>query len=150
MADRGRPTRRQARRRALDLLYEADLKQRSIERVLGQLDPPAEDTEELPAFSAELVRGVAAHQQALDELIAGHAQGWHLDRMPIVDRNLLRLGLYEICHAPDVPDAVAIDEAVRLAQELSTEDSGRFVNGLLARVARERADAEAASPPSES
>lgn len=143
----GRPTRRQARRRALDLLYEADLKQRSIERVLGQLDPTGEDTEELPAFSAELVRGVAAHRDAIDELIAGHAQGWHLERMPIVDRNVLRLGLYEICHEPDVPDAVAIDEAVRLAQELSTEDSGRFVNGLLARVARERADADAGPDP---
>ncbi|PSO47274.1 MAG: transcription antitermination factor NusB [Actinobacteria bacterium QS_8_72_14] len=149
MAAARRPTRRQARRRALDLLYQADLTQRSVERVLGALDPEAEDTEELPAYTGQLMRGMAAHQATIDGLIADHAEGWHLQRMPILDRNLLRLGLYEICYEPDVPDAVAIDEAVALAQELSTEASGRFVNGLLARVARERADAETTSPPSE-
>jgi N utilization substance protein B len=142
------PTRHQARRRALDLLYEADLKGRSAERVLAQIDPAAEDTEELPAFAAELVRGVAAHRGELDEIIAGHAEGWHLERMPIIDRNLLRLALYEMLCEPDVPDAVAIDEAVRLAKELSTDNSGRFVNGLLARVAREQAES-APSPGSE-
>lgn len=142
-----RPGRHQARRRALDLLYEADLKQRSVEVVLGSIDPTAEDTVELPAFAAELVRGVAAHQGELDAVIVDHAEGWHLERMPVLDRNLLRLGLYEMRYEPDVPDAVAIDEAVRLAKELSTEDSGRFINGLLARVSRERADAEAAPSP---
>lgn len=142
-----RPGRHQARRRALDLLYEADLKQRSVEVVLGSIDPVAEDTDELPAFAAELVRGVAAHLGELDAVIAGHAEGWHLERMPILDRNLLRLALYEMRYEPDVPDAVAIDEAVRLAKELSTEDSGRFINGLLAQVAREGDGAEAAPSP---
>lgn len=142
-----RPGRHQARRRALDLLYEADLKQRSVEVVLGSIDPAAEDTDELPAFTAELVRGVAAHQSELDAVIVGHAQGWHLERMPILDRNLLRLALYEMRYEGDVPDAVAIDEAVRLAKELSTEDSGRFINGLLAHVARERDGPEAAPSP---
>lgn len=142
-----RPGRHQARRRALDLLYEADLKQRSVEVVLGSIDPVAEDTDELPAFTAELVRGVAAHQSEVDAVIVGHAQGWHLERMPIVDRNLLRLALYEMRYEPDVPDAVAIDEAVRLAKELSTEDSGRFINGLLAHVAREGDGPEAAPSP---
>lgn len=141
------PSRHEARRRALDLLYEADLKGRSVERVLAQIDPAAEDTEELPAFTADLVRGVATHRAELDEIIAGHAEGWHLERMPIIDRNLLRLALYEMLCEPDVPDAVAIDEAVRLAKELSTDNSGRFVNGLLARVAREQAEAGSAPSP---
>ena len=123
-------SRREARKRALDLLYEADLKDRPLPQVLAAV--VAE--EELPPFTLELVRGVHRHRDELDGLITANARDWTLDRMPIVDRNLLRLGLFELLHT-DVPKAVAIDEAVDLAKTLSTDASGRFVNGLLARVA---------------
>lgn len=117
------------------MLYEADLKGRPLPLVLAdhlQADPP------LPEFAAALVRGVHRHREEIDALIAEHARGWTLGRMPVVDRNLLRMGLYEVLHDDDVPTAVAIDEAVRLAKELSTDDSGRYVNGVLARIADTR------------
>jgi N utilization substance protein B len=127
-----RVSRRAARKRALDVLYEADLKERAIPVVLaGHLagdDPP-------PEFTVEILRGVHAHRDEIDQLIETNARDWKLARMPVVDRNLLRMAIYEIRHADDVPTAVAIDEAVELAKELSTDDSGRFINGLLARVA---------------
>ena len=125
-------SRHAGRKRALDILYEADLLERPLTAVLADHleyeDPPG-------AFSAQLVRGVDRHRGELDTLISAHARGWRLERMPVVDRNLLRLGLYEMRYTDDVPDAVAIDEAVELAKELSTDDSGRFINGVLARVA---------------
>jgi N utilization substance protein B len=86
------------------------------------------------AYAAELVRGVVAHSARIDELISAHAEGWTLDRMPAVDRNVLRIGVYELYWAPDVPDGVAISEAVALASDLSTDASPAFVNGLLARL----------------
>jgi N utilization substance protein B len=142
-AGRPRPagSRRAARKRALDVLYEADLKDRPLPAVLAaHLDPDTPDP--LPDFTVELVRGVHRHRDELDALISANARDWKLSRMPVVDRNLLRIGLFEILHTPDVPVAVAINEAVDLAKELSTEDSGRFVNGLLARVAQQRPLAE--------
>jgi N utilization substance protein B len=133
--DRRRPSRRAARKRALDILYEADLLHRDAVTVLAahleRDDPPGE-------FTVALVRGVDLKRAELDALISTHARDWRLERMPVVDRNLLRIGLYEILHDPDVPTAVAIDEAVDLAKELSTDDSGRFVNGVLARIAAEQ------------
>jgi len=81
------------------------------------------------------VEGVVEHQEAIDRLLGAYSVGWTLDRMPAVDRNLLRLGAYEILHADDVPDEVAISEAVALAHQLSTDDSAGFVNGILARLA---------------
>jgi len=136
-------TRRVARKRALDVLYEADLRRRDIPVVLsehlGREDDP------LPDFALALVRGVNRHADELDAVITDHARDWKLSRMPVIDRNLLRMGLYELLHDPDVPPAVAINEAVELAKELSTDDSGRFVNGILARVADERAAAP--TPP---
>ncbi|HWB70857.1 MAG TPA: transcription antitermination factor NusB [Egibacteraceae bacterium] len=133
-----RPTRHQSRKRALDILYEADLKGRPIPGVLAaHLDGP----EPVPEFAVALVRGVHRHRAELDGLIEAQSRDWKLSRMPVVDRNILRIGLYEILHDPDVPTAVAIDEAVELAKELSTPDSGRFVNGLLAAVAASRAEA---------
>ena len=123
-----------ARKRALDILYEADLIERSLGEVLAKHleaeSPP-------PDFTVALVRGVHRHRTELDELITEHSHDWKLSRMPVVDRNILRLGLYEIRHS-DVPSAVAIDEAVELAKELSTADSPRFINGLLARVAQDQ------------
>lgn len=139
MADRApsAPTRHAGRKRALDLLYEADLLGRPLAGVLADHlegdDPPG-------AFSRALVAGVERHRSELDELISTYAKGWRIERMPVVDRNLLRLGLWEILYDDETPTAVAIDEAVRLAKELSTEDSGRFINGLLDRVASTRTD----------
>ena len=128
----GTRSRHAARKRALDVLYEADLVDRPIGEILAKHlagdEPP-------PDFAVALVRGVYRHRVEIDDLITTHSRDWKLSRMPVVDRNLLRMGLYEIVFDPAVPTAVAIDEAVELAKELSTEDSPRFVNGLLARVA---------------
>jgi N utilization substance protein B len=88
----------------------------------------------LPAYAADLVRGVEAHRDRIDGLLAQHSHGWVLERMPAVDRNVLRIGAYELLWEPGVPDAVAISEAVQLARDLSTGSSPAFVNGLLARL----------------
>ena len=125
MARDGRGSRHAARKIALDVLYEADLTERPIAAVLVkhlEAAPPP------PEFAVALVRGVHRHHDQIDELIQSNSRDWKLSRMPVVDRNLLRIGLFEILHCPDVPTAVAIDEAVELAKELSTDDSGRFVN----------------------
>jgi transcription antitermination protein NusB len=128
------PARSKARKRALDILFEAE------QRGTGVLDLLAEritlGSPPVPGYAADLVRGVAVHRARIDELIAQYAEGWTLDRMPAVDRNVLRIGVYELLWADDVPDAVAISEAVLLAQDLSTEASPAFVNGLLARIAK--------------
>ncbi len=126
--------RSKARKRALDILYEADVRGTSAldtaaER-LAQANPP------VPAYAVQLVEGVVAQRQRIDELMATYAEGWTLDRMPAVDRNVLRIGIYELLYEPAVPDAVAISEAVELAKRISTDDSPGFVNGLLARVLR--------------
>ena len=88
----------------------------------------------VPEYAAELVRGVAAHSEQIDSLISANAVDWTLERMPAVDRNVLRLGTYELLWADDVPDGVAISEAVVLVQDLSTDASPAFVNGLLAKI----------------
>ena len=118
----------------MDVLYEADL--RGVDAVtllaerVGSPDvPPIND------YTVALVEGVTAHRPRIDDLISEHAEGWTLQRMPGVDRAVLRVGLYELLWAADVPDAVAIDEAVELAKQLSTDDSPRFVNGVLGRIA---------------
>jgi transcription antitermination protein NusB len=137
-------SRRAARKRALDVLYEADLKGAAIPQVLAtHLDPDAEDP--LPDFSVALVRGVHRHREELDALITATAKDWTLSRMPVIDRNLLRMAIFEILHDPEVPAAVAINEAVDLAKELSTDDSGRFVNGLLGRIAAQHPEPEASA-----
>jgi transcription antitermination protein NusB len=126
------PARSKARKRALDVLFEAELRHQPVLDVLAER--AADEVPPLPNYAAELVRGVHEHQERIDELLAGNAQGWTLERMPAVDRNLLRIGTYELLWADDVPDAVAISEAVQLARDLSTEGSPGFVNGLLARL----------------
>ena len=124
--------RSKARKRALDILFEAELRSEPVLDVLAEriamASPP------VSAYAAELVRGVAAHQPRIDELISKYAEGWTLDRMPTVDRNVLRIGVYELLWASDIPDAVAISEAVLLSRDLSTDASPTFVNGLLARL----------------
>lgn len=129
--------RRRARRRALDILYQADVTRRPALEVLEE----RRELEDLDLFTEELVRGVTEHAADLDRLIGEHAEEWTVQRMAVVDRNVLRLACYEMLWRDDVPVAVAIDEAVEAAKELSTEDSGRFVNGILGRIARERAGA---------
>jgi N utilization substance protein B len=121
--------RRQARERALALLYEAEMKGCSLEEVLAGLPARADP------YAERLARGVAEGRPRIDALLAEVARGWALERMPAVDRALLRLGVYELLEQPEVPAAVVIDEAVSLAGRYSTEDSGRFVNGVLATVA---------------
>jgi N utilization substance protein B len=125
-------SRSKARKRALDILFEAD--QRG-------LDPLALLAERLPdahppisEYAVAIVEGVQAHAERIDELLSTYAQGWTLGRMPGVDRIILRMGAWELLFNDDVPDAVAIDEAVELARLLSTDDSPSFVNGLLARL----------------
>jgi N utilization substance protein B len=126
------PARSKARKRALDILFEAELRGLPVLDLLAERitlgSPP------VPDYAAELVRGVSVHNARIDELISGHAEGWTLDRMPAVDRNVLRIGIYELLWAPDVPDGVAISEAVQLARDLSTDASPAFINGILARL----------------
>ena len=121
--------RHQARERALSLLYEAEIKQLPVDEVLAAL-PAAPDP-----YAATLVRGVHADAERIDALLSEAAVGWELDRMPAVDRAVLRLAVFELLEQRDVPVAVVLDEAVALAGEYSTDDSGRFVNGVLATVA---------------
>lgn len=131
-----RASRHTARQRALNLLYAADLNDRAVETLLA--GAAADDEDPLPAFTAELVRGVDAHRAELDRLIVDHAKDWRLERMPVVDRNVLRLGVYELLHEEDLSSAVVIDEAVELAKGMSTDNSARFVNGVLEAVRRSR------------
>jgi transcription antitermination protein NusB len=124
--------RSKARKRALDVLFESE--QRSapvLETLAGRVaasDPPVSE------YSVELVEGVVANQARIDELLGTYARDWSLDRMPAVDRALLRLATYELLWRDDVPDAVVIDEAVTLARSLSTDESPAFVNGLLGKL----------------
>ena len=124
--------RSKARKRALDILFAAELRGLPASQLLSEQQSLGEQP--VPKYAAELVRGVAAHQAQIDTLISENAVAWTLDRMPAVDRNILRLGVYELLWADDVSDGVAISEAVLLAQDLSTDASPTFVNGLLAKI----------------
>ena len=123
--------RRQARERALSLLYEASAKGQRAGAVIDDLPVPPD------GFTEDLVRGVEGSIEELDALIESHSIDWALDRMPVVDLTLLRVATYELCHRPDIPTAAVISEAVELAGEYSTDESGRFVNGVLAAIAAE-------------
>ena len=137
--------RSKARKRAVDVLYEADV--RGTEAVstlaerLAQADPP------VPEYAVELVEGVTGRLADIDQVLETHSEGWTVQRMPPVDRAVLRLALYELLWRDDVPDAVVIDEAVELAKSLSTDESPRFVNGVLGRVLREQPAPERVEPP---
>jgi N utilization substance protein B len=130
------PARRKARKRALDVLYEADLRDLPPADVLvdyvARLERPLPD--HLP-YGRRLVEGVAAHLDRIDEIIGSYAEGWTIDRMPVVDRNLARIAVYELLYEDEIDDPVAITEAVELARQMSTDDSPRFLNGLLGRIA---------------
>ncbi len=122
------------RKRALDILFESEARGLPANGTLAERletnDPP------INPYTVSLVEGVAENAPQIDALLEEHSHAWSLDRMPAVDRNLLRIGVFEILHVDDVPDAVAISEAVELATELSTDESPRFVNGLLSKVAQ--------------
>ncbi len=124
--------RSKARRRALEILFEADARAVAPLSVLGEREtlgrPP------INPYTRSLVEGVVAHRERIDELLSTYSTGWPLDRMPAVDRSLLRLASYELLWCDDVPDAVAVSEAVLLAGDLSTDESPGFVNGLLGRL----------------
>ena len=126
--------RSKARKRALDVLYEAGQRDsdpiRTLSDRLALSDPP------VPEYAVVLVEGVVAHQERIDELLATYAEEWTLDRMPPVDLAALRIGAYELLWCDDVPDAVAVSEAVGLVSSLSTDESAGFVNGLLGRLMR--------------
>ena len=142
------PARSKARKRALDILFEAEIRGMPVldllaERSTAERSPDGTGPPPVSSYAAELVRGVQAHRDRNDELLSQHSQGWTLDRMPAVDRNILRIGVYELLWAPGVPDGVVISEAVLLARELSTDDSPAFVNGLLARLLELKPELEA-------
>jgi len=129
--------RSKARKRALDVLYEADIRGVPATEIMAATVSRRSDEGQsaLNDYVNELVEGVLAHQGYIDELLGSYSMGWSLDRMPTVDRAILRIGAYELLWRDEVPDAVAISEAVNLAQDLSTDESASFVNGLLARLA---------------
>jgi N utilization substance protein B len=129
--------RSKARKRALDVLYECEVRGLPLgetldERVLAG-EPPVNE------YTVSLVRGITEHQARIDELIRTYSEGWSLERLPAVDRNVLRLGILEILYVDEVPDAVAVSEAMNLVRDLSTDDSPAFVNGVLGSVLRDKA-----------
>ena len=134
--------RSKARKQALDLLYETDIRGTNLVETLASRDVPAEgpDARPIREYTKELVNGVSDNRRKIDELITTYAQGWDMDRMPVIDRNILRLAIYEILWSKDVPPAVAIDEAIELAQTLSTDDSSKYINGVLSKIIEIKAD----------
>ncbi|HEV7726837.1 MAG: nusB [Modestobacter sp.] len=126
--------RTKARKRAVDVLYEADL--RSSDPLAVLRDRIADGNPPVPEHAVRLVEGVVEHAARIDELIEEHASGWSLDRLPDVDRAVLRMAVYELLWVDDVPDAVVIDEAVELAKSLSTDDSPAYVNGVLGGIVK--------------
>jgi transcription antitermination protein NusB len=127
-------SRRRARRQAIDVLYQADVTGRDPQLALAEWHMARR---EIDPFAEELVEGVTANRAQIDDVLSAHSEHWTLDRMASLDRTILRLAVFELVHRPDVPAAAAISEAVEIAKELSTEDSGRFVNGILGKVAAE-------------
>jgi N utilization substance protein B len=130
------PARRKARKRALDVLYEADQRdQRPVETLANYLTRIEKPHPDHLAYAISLVEGVGEHIDRIDELISSYAEGWTLDRMPVVDRNIARIAVYELLYVGEIDDPVAISEAVELAKQMSTDDSPRFLNGILGRIA---------------
>jgi N utilization substance protein B len=132
--------RSKARKQALDLLYEADIRGASAADLLITRDLPQESPDARPIreFTRELISGVTANKRKIDELITTYAQGWDMDRLPALDRNILRLGIYEIVWTPELSEGIAIDEALNLAKELSTEESAGYIHGVLGKISQIR------------
>ena len=132
--------RTKSRKRALDVLFSADVRGDALEDALVREEARARSTPERASswpYARQIVEGVRDHAAEIDQRISAHASGWDLDRMPAVDRAILRIGAWELGHNAEVPVGVAIDEAVEAAKELSTDDSPRFVNGVLSAIARD-------------
>jgi len=125
-------SRSKARKAALDLLYESDIRKGSATELLSKRVTEMEY--EAREFTKELIDGIELNKRKIDELIATYAQGWDMDRMPVLDRNILRLAIFELLWSQSVPEAVAISEALELAANFSTEDSSKYINGVLGRV----------------
>jgi transcription antitermination protein NusB len=130
------PARSKARKRALDILFASELRGEdavvALDRAVEEGEGPTND------YTGFLVRGVAEHAERIDELLSTYAEGWTLARMPVVDRNVLRIGAFELLWVDDVPDPVAVTEAVALVRDLSTDESPGFVNGVLGAVLRNK------------
>ncbi|CAM8632992.1 transcription antitermination factor NusB [Candidatus Planktophila dulcis] len=128
--------RSKARKQTLDLLYEADIRATSAADLLALRDVIEEgpDARPIREFTKLLIAGVTENKRKIDELISTYAQGWDMDRLPAVDRNILRLGIYEIVWSADLDDGIAIDEALTLARELSTDESAGYIHGVLGRI----------------
>jgi N utilization substance protein B len=129
--------RSKARKQALDLLYECDIRGNDLLQTLQSRDVVEEGPDARPIrdYTKELVNGVAENRRKIDELITTYAQGWDMDRLPAVDRNILRLGIFEILWSVEVPISVAIDESLALAKELSSDESSKYIHGVLGRIA---------------
>jgi transcription antitermination protein NusB len=129
-------SRSKARKRALDILFECDARDVMPEELLEErvalADPPVNQ------YTAVLVRGVAGNIIRIDDLLESYSEGWSLERMPAVDRNVLRIGVFEVLFADDVPDAVAVSEAINMVRDLSTDESPAFVNGVLGNIVRNK------------
>jgi len=128
--------RSKARKQTLDLLYESDIRGSSAADLLLLRDVAdgGPDARPIRDFTKVLIAGVTENRRKIDELIATYAQGWDMDRLPAVDRNIMRLGIFEIVWADDVADGIAIDEALNLAKELSTDESAGYIHGVLGRI----------------
>ena len=128
--------RSKARKQALDLLYEADIRGGSALEVLQSRDVVEDGPDARPIrdFTKELIAGIAENSRKIDELITTYAQGWDMDRLPAVDRNILRLAIYEIVWSTELADGIAIDEALTLAKELSTDESAGYIHGVLGKI----------------
>ena len=128
--------RSKARKRALDILFECEVRGTPLRETLDERviagEPPVNE------YTVTLIRGIVDHQARIDELIATYSQGWSLERMPAVDRNVLRLGVLEVLYVDEVPDAVAVSEAMSLVRDLSTDESPSFVNGVLGNILRDK------------
>ena len=128
--------RSKARKQALDLLYEADIRGGSALEFLQSRDVVEDGPDARPIrdFTKELIAGIAENSRKIDELISTYAQGWDMDRLPAVDRNILRLAIYEIVWSTELADGIAIDEALTLAKELSTDESAGYIHGVLGKI----------------
>jgi N utilization substance protein B len=129
--------RSKARKQALDLLYESDIRGTDALQTLEHRDVPDDGPDARPIrdYTRDLISGVVENRRKIDELIMTYAQGWDMDRLPAVDRNILRIGIFEILWSSAVPTSVSIDEALNLAKELSSDESSKYIHGVLGRIA---------------
>lgn len=137
--------RSKARKQALDILFETDIRGTSpvdllSTRLREDVTEEGQDARPIREYTKELVTGVSDHRRKIDELISTYAQGWDMDRLPAVDRNILRIAIYELLWCESIPDAVAVDEAVNLAKDLSTDESSGYIHGVLGRISSIKSD----------